>query len=208
MKPICFFFLIFICAFSASGQFYYKDIIATRDLMKKQQDYRKNSVKAVDYASFDANNTPIEGFSCQQIVSTDFSSIKTVTKTTLSGTSESTSWYNQKGQLIKSVDTADGSRTNTEYSYDAANRLISISGISLSPGQASNHEQHLWFYNQQGKPERALKIKNAIDTTYISFVLDEKGNVAEEKSVRKNQSLPTIYYYYDEDNLLTDIVRY
>ncbi|MHA4846572.1 hypothetical protein ACX0G7_20525 [Flavitalea antarctica] len=208
MKPICFLFLLFIIAFSASGQFYYKDIIATKDLMKKHQDYRKNSVKAVDYSSFDANNQPIEGFACQQVVSPDFSYIKTVTKTSLSGTSESTSWYNQKGQLIRSVDTADGNKINTEYAYDAANQLASITSISLSPGQTASKEQHLWFYNQQGKPTHALKIKNGVDTTYISFILDEKGNVAEEKSVRKNQPLPTIYYYYDEDNLLTDIVRY
>jgi YD repeat-containing protein len=184
MKPICFLFLLFIIAFSASGQFYYKDIIATKDLMKKHQDYRKNSVKAVDYSSFDANNQPIEGFACQQVVSPDFSYIKTVTKTSLSGTSESTSWYNQKGQLIRSVDTADGNKINTEYAYDAANQLAAITSISLSPGQVASKEP------------------------YISFILDEKGNVAEEKSVRKNQPLPTIYYYYDEDNLLTDIVRY
>ena|SRR5918993_48311 len=208
MKPICFFVLLCITALSSTAQFYYKDIIATRDLIKKQQGYRKNSVKSVDYASFDANNQPIEGFSCQQTVSPDFSYIKTVTKTTLSGISESTSWYNQKGQLTRSVDTADGNKTNTDYTYDAANRLATITSVSLSPGQAANQEQHLWFYDQQGRPTHALKIKNGIDTTYITFVLDEKGNVAEEKSMRKNQALPTIYYYYDEDNLLTDIVRY
>lgn len=208
MIRICFFILCVFTAFSVSGQFYYKDILATQDLMKKQQAYRKARVKAVDYASFDANNQPIEGFSCQQTVAPDFTSIRTVTKTTLAGTSESMSWYNQRGQLIRSVDTADGSKTNTDYKYDAANRLISIKSVSMSPGQASNEEEHVWFYTQQGKPERALKIKNGTDTTYISFVLDEKGNVAEEKSVRKNLPLPTIYYYYDEDNLLTDIVRY
>jgi len=176
--------------------------------MKKQQAYRKNGVKAVDYSSFDANNQPIEGFTCQQTVSADFSYIRTITKTTLSGSSESTSWYNQKGQLIRSVDTADGSKTNTDYAYDGANRITSITSVSLSPGQASNQEQHLWFYTPQGQPQRAFKIKNGVDTTYIAFVLDEKGNVAEEKSTRKNAALPTIYYYYDEDNLLTDIVRY
>lgn len=208
MKVISFFILSVIITISASAQFYYKDILATQDLMKKQQAYRKAQVKAVEYASFDANNQPIEGFSCQQTVASDFSSIRTVTKTSLAGTSESMSWYNQRGQLVKSVDTADGSKTNTEYKYDAANRLISIKSVSMSPGQASNEEEHLWFYTQQGKPERALKIKNAIDTTYITFVPDEKGNVGEEKSIRKNISLPTIYYYYDEDNLLTDIVRY
>jgi len=208
MKPICFLVLACFTAFSVSAQFYYKDIIATQDLMKKHQAYRKNGVKAVDYLSFDANNQPIEGFSCQQTVSPDFNSIVIVTKTSLSGVSESTSWFNQQGQLTKSTDTADGNKTNTEYTYDAANRLTSITSISMSPGQASNLEKHIWAYNGQGKPEKALKISNNIDTTYINFVFDEQGNVAEEKSTRKNRALPTIYYYYNENKMLTDIVRY
>ena len=35
MKPICFFVLLILTVYSASSQFYYKDNIATRDLMKK-----------------------------------------------------------------------------------------------------------------------------------------------------------------------------
>jgi hypothetical protein len=39
-------------------------------------------------------------------------------------------------------------------------------------------------------------------------VVDEKGNVAEEKATRHGNGLPAIDYYYDSDNRLTDIVRY
>ena len=53
-----------------------------------------------------------------------------------------------------------------------------------------------------------LKIKNKKDTTHVTFVSDEKGNVIEEHAVRKGVALPTYYYYYDEQNRLTDIVRY
>jgi hypothetical protein len=208
MKPICFFILTCFYALTGFSQYYYKDIIATNELMKKQQAYRKNAVKAVEYASFDANNQPIEGFSCNQVVSPDFRTITTVTKTSLSGVSQSISYFNDKGQLIKSVDTADGNKSNTDYEYDAANRLVVIKSISVSPGSVSNREQHIWSYNEQGKPQKALKIKNESDTTYISFVEDEQGNITEEKSIRRKQSLPTVYYYYDEDKNLTDIVRY
>ena len=208
MKPICLLVLLCIISVSASSQFYYKDLIVTQELQKKHQAYRKNSVRAVDYASFDANNQPIEGFTCQQTVAPDFSMIRTVTKTTLSGTSESAAYFNQKGQLIRTTDTADGNKTNTDYRYDANNRLTVINSISTSPGNTSNQEQHIWEYNDKGQPNKAYKIKNCTDTTYISFVLDEQGNVAEEKSVRNNVALPVVYYYYDEDNQLTDIVRY
>ncbi|RYZ39006.1 MAG: hypothetical protein EOP49_30545 [Sphingobacteriales bacterium] len=110
--------------------------------------------------------------------------------------------------LIRSIDTADGNKTTVEYTYDAGNRVSVINRVSVSPGAAKDMEKHIWNYNKDGKPVSALKIKNDIDTTYISFVLDENGNVAEEQSKRKNIALPTIYYYYDEDKLLTDIVRY
>ena len=52
------------------------------------------------------------------------------------------------------------------------------------------------------------KIKNKTDTTYVTFVIDEKGNVTEEHSTRKSKPLPTYYYYYDDKNRLTDIVRF
>jgi hypothetical protein len=53
-----------------------------------------------------------------------------------------------------------------------------------------------------------LKIKNGTDTTIVNFKLDEKGNVAEERSVHAGREQPTIYYYYDDKNRLTDVVRY
>ena len=53
-----------------------------------------------------------------------------------------------------------------------------------------------------------LRIKNRIDTTYVDFRLDEKGNVAEETEIHKGVRTEPVYYYYDTGNRLTDIVRY
>ncbi len=53
-----------------------------------------------------------------------------------------------------------------------------------------------------------LKIKNGNDTTVVQFILDAKGNIAEERASRRGVVLPAIFYYYDADNHLTDIVRY
>ncbi|RYG06481.1 MAG: hypothetical protein EOO02_00415, partial [Chitinophagaceae bacterium] len=208
MKSISLLFAASFLCVSLSAQYYYKDLISTQDLIKKQQVYRKNGVKAVDYASFDAGNKPIDGFSCQQTVSADFSSIKTITKTSLSGSSESMSFFNQKGQLVKTSDTTDGNKTITDYTYDDQNRLNSIVSKSTSPGNVSITEKHVWTYDAAGKPDKALKIANNTDTTFITFVKDEQGNIAEEKAIRRGTALPVIYYYYDEDKLLTDIVRY
>jgi hypothetical protein len=53
-----------------------------------------------------------------------------------------------------------------------------------------------------------LRIKNNVDTTYVSFTHDEAGNIAEETWKRKNRTIETYYYYYNQKNQITDIVRY
>jgi YD repeat-containing protein len=208
MKQVSICIVLSFVLSSVHAQYYYKDIIVAKDLMNKQKLYQQNKVRSVKYASFEANNQPIEGFSCEQSVSNNFSTITTITNTTLSGSSESSTYFNTKGQLVQSVDTADGNKTVTDYRYDAADRITTIVSTSTSPGAFLLKEEHRLSYNGEGKPEKIVKIKNGKDTTYISFVLDEKGNIAEEKSTNKNQALPTVFYYYDPQNRVTDIVRY
>jgi len=70
------------------------------------------------------------------------------------------------------------------------------------------NEVHQWFYNDQGKPLRMLRILNNNDTTEVRFTLDEKGNVTEELPFVKKVSGEKTYYYYDDKNRMTDIVRF
>ncbi len=53
-----------------------------------------------------------------------------------------------------------------------------------------------------------IKIRGISDTTFVDFTSDEKGNIIEEKARRGVEALPVVYYYYDNENRLTDIVRY
>jgi hypothetical protein len=53
-----------------------------------------------------------------------------------------------------------------------------------------------------------LRIKNNTDTSYVSFKLDDAGNVSEEQSVRKGIKTEPVFYYYDAQKRLTDIVRF
>ncbi|MGZ8556996.1 MAG: hypothetical protein ACXWWC_01615, partial [Chitinophagaceae bacterium] len=46
------------------------------------------------------------------------------------------------------------------------------------------------------------------DSSEYRFTLDEKGNVADEQFYRRNVGIDSIFYYYDEKNRLTDIVRF
>ncbi|MEI9809914.1 MAG: hypothetical protein WDO16_19730 [Bacteroidota bacterium] len=67
------------------------------------------------------------------------------------------------------------------------------------------------------KPEKMLRILNGKDSTEYRFTPDEKGNTGDETMYRKvgkedpiyyvyeNQR---VYYYYDDQNRISDIVRY
>ena len=53
-----------------------------------------------------------------------------------------------------------------------------------------------------------LRIKNGRDTSFVHFKLDDKNNITEEQSTRNGIKSDPVYYYYDAQNRLTDIVRY
>ena len=197
--------LISFIAHTAYSQVYYNDLVMTNEIVKKRAVFQANKVRSVKMTSFDGNNQPIEGFGGTQAVSA--TAITTETSTSLSGKDEITHYFNEKGQLTQSIDTTDGNKVIIQYTYDASNLITGITNMSFSPGGYSTREQHLWFY-KDGKPEKMLKIKNSLDTTVVSFKLDEKGNVGEERSVHAGTEQPMVYYYYDDNNRLTDVVRY
>lgn len=202
--------LLFVASssFPAFSQFYYKDQVVTRQSMQQLQQYKAAKVKAVKLTSYESDGSASDDFSGEQSVSSNYTLVKTFTKSKISDSSELTTFYNASGQLVKTVDTTDGFKSTTEYTYDANNRLTQIVNFSASTGQATEQEQHIWSYSAAGVPEKMFKIKNTNDTTHVKFIADEKGNIIEEHSVRKGTALPTYYYYYDEKNRLTDIVRY
>lgn len=204
------FLFVFATAFTGNlfGQHYYKDIVLTSDLAKKRALFQANKVKTVRMKSFDYMNQPIDKFSCTQTINGNFSEIKTVTSDPLSGNSESNNFFDDKGRLVKSIDTSEGNGNLTTYGYNAAGKLTVVTSQTSSPGNFIVREQHLWTYDANGRPQSMLKIKNGADTTHVEFVLDDKGNVIEEKSRVNGVLQPGVYYYYDGENKLTDVVRY
>jgi hypothetical protein len=200
--------LISFIAHTAYSQHYYNDLVMTNEIVKKRALFQANKIRTVQMTSFDGNNQLIEGFGGTQTIAGNFASITTETSTNLNGKDEITHYFNEKGQLTQSIDTTDGNKVVIQYTYDANNFITGIINTSFSPGGYSTREQHLWFYNKNGKPDKMLKIKNGADTTIVNFKLDEKENVAEERSVHAGVEQPVFYYYYDDKGRLTDIVRF
>ena len=201
--------LLIVLTQICSAQYYYKDLVTTRQNERRWRLYTDNGVKSVKLRSFERDGSPTEGFTGDQEVSGDRLTTHTHTK----GTGNAESWifatYTPQGLTQKISDTSDTYSSTSEYHYDADGRLLSILNTSI---ETDNHlkdvEQHIWSYDAAGKPSSMLKIKNGNDTTFVRFILDENGNVAEERAMRNKTDLPVIYYYYDTDSRLTDIVRY
>jgi len=203
------FLLLIALSQTCSAQYYYKDLISTQQNDARWRLYRDSRVKSVKLSSFERDGNPTEGFAGDQDVSSSGARITTYTKSNGNAESWIIASYNPQGQTTQITDTSDTYRSVSDYQYDAQGHIKSITNTSI---ETDNHfttvEQHSWSYDASGKPSGMLKIKNSTDTTYIRFILDEKGNVAEERAVRNGSPLPTVYYYYDADNRLTDIVRY
>jgi len=209
MKLLAVFSLLIVFTQVSYGQYYYKDLVVTRQTAGQWQQYKDNKVKSIKLESFEHDGQPSEGFAGDQQVASDFSSITTHTRTSETPDSWILAYYGASGFPTKIVDTSDTYQSTSDYQYDPSGHITSITNTSL---ETDNHlkdvEQHLWQYDAQGQPSGMLKIKNGNDTTYVRFVKDEKGNIIEEHPRRNKTGLPTTYYYYDDRNRLTDIVRY
>jgi len=208
MKKIASALLILFISCAGYAQYYHKDIVSPLQTASQWKLLKQNNIHSVKLNSYEANNELSEGFSIEQKMLDNYNRIETYTKTLQNGASQLSSWYNSEGQLVKTIDTSEDYSSTTTYEYRTDGKLILITNISSSAGQLTTTEVHQWMYNANGKPERMLRIRNGIDTTIYTFVIDEKGNVVEEHGRRGNQPEPTVYYYYDDRGRLTDIVRY
>lgn len=193
---------------SAFSQYYYKDIIGTRETADIIKAYQANKVSRVLLNSFDEDGTKTENFYVEQVFSSADQTLKTITRSSITDESVLTSYINNNGQVVKTVDSSQNLFTTTLYQYDPAGQLIYLTSTSSDTTKRLNQvEEHQWAYSN-GRIARMLRIKNKVDTTIVTFKLDENGNVVEENSVRKGTKSEPVYYYYDAQNRLTDIVRY
>ena len=193
---------------SAFSQYYYKDIIGTKETAETMRHYQASKVTRVILTSYDADGTKTENFYVEQLYSPAERTLKTTTRSGDNEESVLVSYINSNGQVIKTVDNTPTLQSTTTYNYDDKGQLISLQSTSSdSSKRLAQVEEHIWEYSN-GKAVRMLRIKNKVDTAFVTFKLDDNGNIAEENSIRKGIKSEPVYYYYDAHNRLTDIVRY
>ena len=199
---------VLLLSFTASAQYYYKDIIGTRESAELITAYRNNKVRTVTLSSYTVNNTPLNSFSIQQEFLPLEQALRTITKTEYTNPSYLTSYVDANGRVVKTTDSTDGIVNITTYTYNAAGNLTAVLFTAGDTLAAVKTDDHLWQYDAQNRYSRMLRIKNKKDTAVVTFKLDGKGNVIEEQEKRRVSSEEPYQYYYDEANRLTDVVRF
>lgn len=208
MKNILGSFFILISSITLHAQYYYKDIIGTRQINQTIKLYVDNKVLSAEAIGFDGDGVKNSDFSETHSLFPDFKLLKIATRNKTVITSEYYR-FDANNLLINISDTSSSITSTTTYTYDEKNNPVLIKNrVADASDSIYANEVHQWFYNDQGKPTRMLKILNNNDTTEIRFTIDDKGNVIEELPFIKKTSGEKTYYYYDSKNRLTDIVRF
>ncbi len=207
MRVISVFIGLFFCG-SVMGQYYYNDILATKQSQSQYQLLRANKVKKIVATSYEDDRTPTEGFNLTQELSNDGKKLVTSTSNISGKTTETTSFF-EKGKLMSTQSYSNGIENKMEYGYDA-NGSINLFTLTTLDTAMNYHsvETREWHLNASGHYTDIIKIKNGIDTSMASLIYDEEGNLVEEHWKKKNKEIETYYYYYNKAHLLTDIVRY
>lgn len=208
MKKLAVFFFVFAFHFSYS-QYYYKDLAAAADIMQLMKTYATQNVRKANAAGITPQGTASADFSETHEVSPDGLSLTLTTRINQT-TSKIIYRFNNRYQLLSTRDSSSGILSISNYSYDSAGNIITISNNISDPDTIHNFSQsevHIYTY-KNGKPEKMWRIINKTDSLEIRFALDEKGNVIEERNYKRNNPGDPLYYYYDDRNRLTDIVRY
>ena len=201
--------LCFICFFIAvqlQAQYYYNDIILQQYNTSSHALLVSNNTNTISAKSYNEHQDLIEGFSYQKEIRKKGLEVYTTTEMPAAG--KSYTWEYFTGNLLqKAIDSTAKVKTTTAFTYAQNNMPTSIQ-ISYDDAAMNIQatEQHLWTYTEN-IPAAMYRIKDRSDTMYVQFKV-EQGKVMEEIWLRNGREAERYYYYYNEQNQLSDIVRY
>jgi hypothetical protein len=190
------------------AQFYYNDIIATQESSRQMKALTDNKVRTVSATGYDENGTRTTDFTEVQEVRENGALLKTSVIRSLVKTVRY-SRFDSQGRLVSMTDSSAGAESITRYEYDAAGRITRVINDSKDPvNEISRQEAHNWTWNSNGRPEKMWRIINQSDSLEVRFIPDEKGNPGEEVSYKRGRETDRVYYYFDEEQRVSDIVRF
>lgn len=203
-----FILLLLVISKVSSAQYYYNDIIANKLSSKQFNLLQTNKFKKVSAKSYDASGNNSTDFFLEQLFNNNFTQSVTNSKIA-SGISATLITNFENNHVISTNEISKGIENIVHYTYYNDSTIKSISDVSKDTAlNISSTENHLWNYATNGKPVSMTCVKNNSDTTTVLFIIDENGNVAEERWSKKGKEIEHYFYYYNQKNELTDIVRF
>ena len=197
-----------LISFQATAQYYYNDIIGTTETNRLMKNYRANKVKMVTTVGIDQYGAKNDTYGEVQEVREN----GTVLKTSTRNNAQVSVYYNRfdaQGRLISITDSSAGLINVISYQYDAEDRIKLIQNTTADAANDFNQiEAHHWTYDATGNPLKMWRTINNTDSLEIRFISDENGLPGDEKTFRRGIETGAVYYYYDENKRLTDVVRY
>jgi YD repeat-containing protein len=189
-------------------QYYYNDITDARAIGEKMKNYIDRKVKTITATGYDARGAKTTDFNEWQEINAE----KKLLKISARNAQQVTRQYYQfddQNRLTGITDSSGDIKSTTAYNYDNNGNLILIkTSIKDSLQDFTETIEHQYQYSIGKKPEKLLRIINGKDSSEYRFTIDEKGNVVDEQLYRRGVGTDPIYYYYDEKDRLTDVVRY
>jgi hypothetical protein len=201
--------LIFsITNISLHAQYYFNDIVSLNRSKDLYKSIKQNGIKQVKAISFNDDNVKDESFNIVQKILNDGETIVTTTSIKNSPNTTLTNTYNNNN-LINSISSDGKIDITTKYTYNNKSLLVKILTITGDTAtNSSDREEHFWQYNTAMQPTSMTRVKNKVDSLFVSFDYDEKGNVKEERWKRNGKFYENYFYYYDSNRNLTDVVRF
>ncbi len=206
MKNLFPLLLLFVIT-KTNAQYYYQDLIGSSEIMQQMKVYLANKIQKVSSTGYTPNGAASSDYSETQEINQGFQQLRITTLVDKQIT-RLTYKFNEQGILQSLADSSAGIKSVSIYTYDKAGKLIEITNTMTDSLQDfTQTETHLWIYNNN-KPEKMWRIINKTDSLEARFKTDENGNITEEQNFKKGKGADPVYYYYDNKNRLTDIVRY
>ncbi|MFD2919673.1 hypothetical protein ACFS6H_08150 [Terrimonas rubra] len=204
-----FLFIVFLYQQNTFGQYYYRDIVTTGENNVAIASLFNNKVTNITATEYNNRGQKNTDFNDWQDINHRDRIIRQTTRDRLTKTTVYTR-VDEQFRVVDIADTSGGIINNIQYRYNNKNQVTAITKHIFEPALNTNQtEVFTWEYASDGLPLTMKRIINKTDTTEYRFARDEQGNIGEERQYRLN--LPfgqPLYYYYDDKNRLTDIVRY
>ncbi len=190
---------------TARGQHYYQDIISTGQTAATMAQFKANKVTGQIVRSLDASQETDNDFICVRTTQAPYRTLKAVTQSRNSGRSVLTSTFSTSGRLTKTVDSTEHTISTVQYKYTEKGWLEDVeSGVRGREDKYRLQEKHRYEYDSTGRLLRMILRKGNADSIIVAFKTDKEGRVIEEMEPGRQR----IYYNYDAQGKLTDVLRY